>query len=225
MVVSCWLVMKLRRREFLSSVPVALAVAAGGARRAEAQDRDFLRALDETQRHRPGTLGTRARIAPETEPGTPLNIRGQVVDANGRPVQGAIVFAYQTDRGGLYDEPARGAHSWRLRGWARTDAEGRYEFATIRPGSYPGRRVPAHVHFNIYVGDVRYGAGELRFDDDPLVENSIEYVNERRAAWCAFNSHRLPAFPLSRLRQLVFEFLDSLLEGCVVVGTGQRGAR
>lgn len=161
--------MKLKRRQFLSTLPAALTAAAVGARRVGAQDRDFLRALDEAQRHRPDTLAVRARIAPETEQGTPLNIRGQVVDANGRPVQGAIVFAYHTDRGGLYDEPARGAHSWRLRGWARTDAEGRFEFATIRPGSYPGRQVPAHVHFNIYVGDVRYGAGELRFDDDPLV--------------------------------------------------------
>ncbi len=33
-----------------------------------------------------------------------------------------------------------------LRGWVRTGADGRYSFDTVKPGPYPDRTVPAHVH-------------------------------------------------------------------------------
>jgi hypothetical protein len=80
------------------------------------------------------------------------------------------VFAYHTDHTGLYDEPSKGPHSWRLRGWARTDANGRFDFDTIRPAPYPGRNVAAHVHLSIEGPGVprRWATGVL-FSDDALV--------------------------------------------------------
>ena len=141
-----------------------------------AQDTEFIRALERTQDQRPVTLESTAPIAPPSEPGTPLVIHGRAYGEDGRtPLRDAVIFAYHTDREGLYDRPGSPAHSWRLRGWARTDADGRFEFRTMRPGAYPASRVPAHVHFTVFSGDTRYHAGELRFEDD-------EFVPERERA-------------------------------------------
>lgn len=134
-----------------------------------AQDREWVRAWERVQRTRPAKIPTVARIAPANEPGTPLVIHGRVMLADGvTPAAGVVVFAYQTDRGGIYSN--RGAHEWRLRGWAKTDERGRFEFRTIRPGSYPNSRIPAHVHFSIEgPGVPRRWTDELRFADDPYL--------------------------------------------------------
>jgi protocatechuate 3,4-dioxygenase beta subunit len=136
----------------------------------QAQDREFIRAIERATAERPARLEAAGRIAPQDEPGTPLVIHGQVFAEDGRtPAVGAVIFAYHTDRSGLYDRAGSPPHSWRLRGWVRADSNGRFEFRTIRPGSYPGERVPAHVHFTAFTGERRYHAGELRFEDDRLV--------------------------------------------------------
>lgn len=130
---------------------------------AGAQDVAYQRALERAQQARPATMSATARIAPASEPGDPLVIDGRLLNTDGSAAADAVVFAYQTDRGGLYDEPGRGPHSWRLRGWARTDRDGRFTFETIRPGSYPGSSVRPHVHFTAYLPDGgRYHAGELQ---------------------------------------------------------------
>ena len=135
-----------------------------------AQDVDYIRAMERAQQQRPATIGHSSRIAVPDEPGIPMVLHGRIVNPDGTPAAGAIVFAYQTDRTGLYDRREAGAHSWRLKGWARADADGRFTFETIRPGPYPGRRTPAHVHFTAFTpAGERYHAGEVRFDDDPLV--------------------------------------------------------
>jgi protocatechuate 3,4-dioxygenase beta subunit len=131
-------------------------------------DQDWLRRWQDAQTHRPATLSEHSRIAQGSEPGTPLVISGLVVGPDGlTPQPGAIVFAYHTDDSGLYSE--RPGLPWRLRGWVRTDAAGRFEFETIRPGPYPNHRVPAHVHLTIE--SARFGRqyGGLQFADDPLV--------------------------------------------------------
>ena len=128
-----------------------------------AQDTEYIRAIERAQQQRPAALASTGRIAPASEPGSPLVVRGRVLTVNGAPAANAVIFAYQTDRGGLYDKPENGPHSWRLRGWAKADAEGRFTFQTIRPGSYPNSNNPPHVHFTAFLADgTRYHAGELQ---------------------------------------------------------------
>lgn len=97
-------------------------------------------------------------------------LNGRVLNADGTAAADTVVFAYHTDRNGVYDRPAAGAHSWRLKGWAKTDRDGRFTFETIRPGPYPTRGVAAHVHFTLFTSTGgRYHGGEVKFDDDPLL--------------------------------------------------------
>ena len=128
-----------------------------------AQDVEYIRAVERAQQQRPASLKASGRIAPSSEPGSPLIIHGQLLSVDGSPGAGAVVFAYQTDRGGLYDARENGPHSWRLRGWVKTDANGRFTFETIRPGSYPNSNNPPHVHFTAFLSNgERYHAGELQ---------------------------------------------------------------
>jgi hypothetical protein len=122
----------------------------------------------------PVKITAHERIAPPSEPGEPLTITGTVLDAQGRPRSGVIVYGYQTDRDGVYPEvvPPRSYvsnYQGRLRGWARSDARGRYRFDTIRPGSYGGN--PAHIHLHVIEpGCSTYSIDDLMFAGDPLLE-------------------------------------------------------
>lgn len=116
----------------------------------------------------PAQPGARSRIAPAEEKGEPLIIEGIVRRADGTPVPGVVVYAYQTDATGVYPKGAT-AHG-RLRGWVRTDKEGRYRFDTVRPGAYPSRDNPEHVHMHVIEpGRGTYYIDDVVFDDDPLL--------------------------------------------------------
>jgi protocatechuate 3,4-dioxygenase beta subunit len=114
-----------------------------------------------------------------------LVVHGRAFAADGvTPLAGAIVFAYHTDRGGMYDRRGAPPHSWRLKGWAKTGADGRFEFHTIRPGAYPGRRDAAHIHVTIFTADgARYHAGAVLFADDPLVSAAEREEHRRDGAF------------------------------------------
>jgi protocatechuate 3,4-dioxygenase beta subunit len=124
------------------------------------------------------SIPTSARVAPENEPGTPLVVRGVVRAANGAPIEGVVVYAYQTDDAGLYPthpvlRNTPGARHGRLRGWVRTDRGGAYEFVTIRPGSYPDRIDPEHIHLHVLEpGRCTYYIDDVLFEDDPLLTES-----------------------------------------------------
>jgi protocatechuate 3,4-dioxygenase beta subunit len=114
----------------------------------------------------PSQLESTGRIAPAGEPGQPMRITGLVRDRQGRPAAGIIVYAYQTDAGGLY--PTANTRHGRLRGWVRSDASGRYRFDTIRPGGYPNTNIPQHVHMHVIEpGRATYYIDEIVFSDDP----------------------------------------------------------
>src|SRR5262245_55206872 len=138
---------------------------------------DYVRMWLAAQAARPDVIPRSARIGPAGEPGTPLVVRGRLYRAAGQQtVPHAVIFAYQTDRHGLYDAP--GARSWRLTGWAKTDAEGWFEFTTIRPAPYAGGHTAAHIHLSADGPSIeRQILGDVRFADDPLLTDA-----DRRAA-------------------------------------------
>jgi protocatechuate 3,4-dioxygenase, beta subunit len=117
----------------------------------------------------PTDVSSASMIAPLSEPGERLIVDGQVFAPDGvTPVAGIILYAYQTDSSGLYQNDAH--HIARLHGWARTDAHGRFEFRTIRPAPYPNRSIPAHIHFHVWGGGYPLQWTEdLKFVGDPLL--------------------------------------------------------
>ena len=59
-----------------------------------------------------------------------------------------------------------------LRGWMKTNAQGQYEFKTIRPASYPGSRIPQHIHPIIKEPGLSvYWIDDFLFSDDPFLNN------------------------------------------------------
>jgi transcriptional regulator GlxA family with amidase domain/protocatechuate 3,4-dioxygenase beta subunit len=106
------------------------------------------------------------------EPGQALRVSGVVRDDSGRAVRGALLYVFHADSHGQYtrDKPMDERHA-RLFGYLRTDAEGRYEFLTIRPGGYAkpyeGHYIPQHIHYEVSADGFSPRRFQLVFDDDP----------------------------------------------------------
>ena len=101
-------------------------------------------------------------------------MRGVIYLSDGKtPAPEVILYVYHTDARGNYSPAPGQAHGLRhghLRGWMKTDRQGRYRFRTIRPAPYPNGRIPAHIH--PIVKEPRrneYYIDEYVFGDDPLV--------------------------------------------------------
>ena len=98
----------------------------------------------------PAASPSTGRLAPEGEPGQPLHVSGVVVSPEGVPISGASLYAYQTDHEGYYGvKPVSNNRDPRLKVFLRSDPQGQWAFETIKPGSYPNSRVPAHIHFQV----------------------------------------------------------------------------
>jgi protocatechuate 3,4-dioxygenase beta subunit len=115
--------------------------------------------------YRPGApwVENPGSITSATTPGEPLTLVGVVADAaGGRPLAGAELDVWQANGDGVYSNEDARLAPWDLRGRQRTDRNGRFEIATVRPkhytvkdggpvgrllgavGRHPWR--PAHIH-------------------------------------------------------------------------------
>lgn len=133
----------------------------------------------------PSSLTATARLAPATEPGAPMTLTGRVLGADGRPRAGVVVYAYQTNTAGVYPPSSlrsgAAARHGALRGWALSGPDGRYTFETIRPGTYPTRDAPAHIHMHVIErGCATYYIDDVMFDDDPLLTPAVRRTQTMR---------------------------------------------
>lgn len=134
-------------------------------------DPQWLKSWNEAQLSRPKTLSSVSTIAKDSEAGTPIVIRGQIVEPDGDAAGSVVVHAYHRDHHGFdFGQGDRALTTWRLQGWAKTDAEGRFTFHTIRPAPDHLGREGAHVHFTTLSESFgRQWAPKVFFSDDPLV--------------------------------------------------------
>ena len=66
-----------------------------------------------------------------------LVVKGHVKDQNGRPIVNALVDVWQADPIGVYHMQDPSVPEYNLCGKLRSDAQGYYEFKTLRPKFYP----------------------------------------------------------------------------------------
>ena len=118
----------------------------------------------------PNDAPSSADVALPNEPGERLEVNGVVYAAEGRtPVTSASVYVYHTDARGYYrPDDAMGNRNPRLMALLRTNGQGRYSYRTIRPGSYPGTRVPKHIHYEVTAEGHGTRIFEIVFEDDPV---------------------------------------------------------
>ena len=114
-------------------------------------------------------------IATKEEPGERLIVTGVVFDTDGKtPLARASVYVYHTDADGLYTPGAKNDNrNPRLRGYMRTDAQGRYEYSTIKPAPYQNDNVPAHIHYHVNAPGYREHIFEILFEGDPKISDDI----------------------------------------------------
>lgn len=117
----------------------------------------------------PSNVGWKGTIASPGERGERLVLAGQVFAPDGKtPAPNVTIYAYQTDATGEYHNGPDGVA--RLHGWAKTDAQGRFRFTTIRPAPYPGRSIAAHIHMHAWGGGYPLQwTADAKFSDDPLL--------------------------------------------------------
>jgi protocatechuate 3,4-dioxygenase beta subunit len=110
--------------------------------------------------------------------GIVLHLRGRLLDANGRAMEGAQIEIWQCDAQGLYDhprQPNRERRDQAFQGYGRmsADAEGRYSFRTLKPVAYPGRT--PHIHLKVASREGGRLTSQLYIAGDPQNERDFVY--------------------------------------------------
>jgi protocatechuate 3,4-dioxygenase beta subunit len=156
---------------------------------------------------RPGTL--EADLTTAGPVGERITVSGRLLDAGGRPIRDSLVEIWQANAAGRY------AHRWdtwpapldpNFTGAGRTvtDADGRYEFVTIKPGPYPWGNHPnawrpAHIHFSLLGRSFEQRlVTQMYFPADPLFAYDPIFNSVRDAA---AQQRMVSAFSLDRSQE------------------------
>ncbi|WP_374272946.1 protocatechuate 3,4-dioxygenase subunit beta [Paenirhodobacter enshiensis] len=113
--------------------------------------------------------------------GERILMHGRVLDENGRAVPETLIEIWQANAGGRYRHKKDGYlapldPNFGGCGRTLTDANGCYQFLTIRPGAYPWPNRgndwrPMHIHISVYGHS--FGQRlitQMYFEGDPLIE-------------------------------------------------------
>lgn len=127
-----------------------------------------------------------------------------------RPAEGVVIYLHQTNAAGLYANGSQ-ASEWsrrhgRLRGWVKTGADGRYRFLTIKPGPYPDRTLPAHIH--LFIGEPGrrpYYIDDVVFDGEFGVTPAYRSAQELRGRTGIVRLQRSEDGILLAVRNIVLE--------------------
>lgn len=121
------------------------------------------------------------------ESGQKLYVSGTVYQLDGKtPAPNVVIYFWQTDNTGHYspkegmDQQAK--RHGHIRGWLKSDENGKYALYTIRPSPYPKNDMPAHIHLAIKEPNIadEYYIDELVFDDDILLTEEKRTAIENR---------------------------------------------
>ena len=132
--------------------------------------------------------------------GEPLLVHGSVTSTDGKPVSGAQIDVWQASSSGQYDlqfDNFKGAEM-NLRARFRADAEGRFNFMSVKPSSYPvpsdgpvgkmlnalGRHPfrPAHIHFIIRAPGFKPLVTALYIDGDRYIDSDVVFGSREQLA-------------------------------------------
>jgi catechol 1,2-dioxygenase len=133
-----------------------------------------------------------ARLDDGNEQGEVLFMNGQVRDADGNPVPGAIVDVWHANTLGGYSFFDPSQEKFNLRRRIEADAEGRYRFRSILPSGYAcppngptqalldqlgrhGRR-PAHIHFFVSAPGHRQLTTQINIDGDAYLHDDFAFA-------------------------------------------------
>ena len=126
-------------------------------------------------------------ISSDTSPafkqkGQKMLLTGSVYEIDGKtPASNVILYYYQTNSNGIYatkeseernmPKNKLGQTHGYMRGWLKTDKQGNYSIYTVKPGTYPSRDEPAHVHVTVKEKNMKepYYIDDFAFDNDPLL--------------------------------------------------------
>jgi protocatechuate 3,4-dioxygenase beta subunit len=146
----------------------------------------------------PSTLGSNIVLAGEEEPGECLLLQGTVLKPDGTPAPDVVVYIHQTNAAGRYAngsaESEWSRRHGRLRGWLRTGPDGRFEVKTVKPGQYPDRPSPAHIHLTVLEqGKDPYWIDDVVFEGEPGVDAKFRAEAENRGGPGIVRLQRAPS--------------------------------